>query len=171
MRSSMSSHGEPIGLEWWEPGTIPAPASIVWCNFPEHVAPGVPGPKARPGLVFKVRYADNPPGQRFYVQIAYGTSNMKTGKRPNDFRIANAATLDVLRLPQATRFDLDNMLWLPWARPFFNARRPEERFATPTVSVLPGSVQEQLRWTMARREQHGLNAALAEPPPPPFEID
>jgi hypothetical protein len=160
-----------MDLEWWGPGTVPAPASIVWCCFPTDLAPGVPGPKARPALVFKVRYVDDPPGNRFYVQIAYGTSKLKPGRRPHDFSIANSATLDLIGLPQATRFDLDRILWLPWARPFFEPRHPEERFATPTVSVLPGELSRMLGWTMAMREQRGLNEPFKENPPPPPEED
>jgi hypothetical protein len=154
----MSSAGD-VELEWWPEGTIPAPASIVWCNFPQTPDLGKPGPKARPGLVFRVRYADKSPDGRFYVLIAYGTSKTKVGKRPFDFTLANSSTLDVLRLPQATRFDLDNVLWLPWAKPFFMPRRPDEPYATPIVSVLPAALQETLKWTMLDRERHGLNAA------------
>jgi len=154
----MSSNGE-LTLEWWGSGSVPAPASIVWCNFPEHLSPGVPGPKPRPALILKVRYATQPPDGRFYVQTVYGTSKLKIGRRPNDFTISNFATLNVLRLPQATRFDLDNVLWLPWARPYFNGRKPDDRYSTPTMSVLPAALQQSLRWTMARREQLGLEAA------------
>lgn len=161
---SMSSAGD-VDLDWWGPGTVPAPASIVWCMFPTHLAPDVPGPKSRPGLVFKVRYAAKQPDGRFLVQIAYGTTKLKTGRRPHDFRIANYATLDVLRLPHATRFDLDNMIWLPWARPWFQPRRPDDPYSTPVISVLPGSVQKQLGWTMGRREQLGLNSAYHNDPP------
>lgn len=152
----MSSVGDD---DWWGAGTIPAPASIVWCNFPEDIAPRQPGPKPRPGLVFKVRYASEPPDDRFLVLIAYGTSKLKLNRRPNDFTVANATTLDILRLPQATRFDLDRILWLPWARPFFSPRDRRDLFSTPTLSVLPESAQQSLRWTMGRREQLGLNSA------------
>lgn len=159
----MSSNGE-VELDWWPSGTIPAPASIVWCNFPEHLSPKAPGPKSRPGLVFAVRYAGKQPDGRFNVQIAYGTSKLKTGRRPHDFIIANAATLDVLRLPQATRFDLDNVLWLPWAKPYFAPRNQRDPFSTPTISVLPNSLQEQLRWTMQRRTDLGLDGSFRDMP-------
>jgi len=160
----MSSAGE-LKLEWWPPGSVPAPASIVWCNFPDHLKPGVPGPKSRPGLVLKVRYAAREPDGRFLVQIAYGTTQLKLGRRDLDFTIGNSATLRILRLPAATRFDLDNILWLPWARPFFNPRNMDDRYSTPTMSVLPESVQQSLRWTMALRAKNGQDAAFkAEPP-------
>ena len=151
--------------EWWGPGTVPAPASIVWCNFPEDLTTKKPGPKPRPALVFKARYADNPPQDRFFVLVAYGTSKLKIGRRPNDFVIANSMALDILRLPQATRFDLDDVVWLPWAKPFFAPRSENDQLNTPTMSVLPGSLQETLMWTMGRREQRGLNAAYHAPVP------
>lgn len=93
------------------------------------------------------------------VLVAYGTSKLKTGKRPNDFTIANAATLDIVRLPNATRFDLDQFVWMPWAKPWFCPRNETDRLASPVISVLPDSIASQLRWTMARREQRGLLAA------------
>ena len=161
----MSSAGNP-DLEWWGPGTVPAPASIVWCHFPQAEALGKPGPKPRPALIFKTRYVDDPPGDRFFVLAAYGTSLTKFSTRPNDFTIANSATLDILRLPQATRFDLDRVLWLPWARPFFEPRKPEDRFSTPVISVLPDGIQATLQWTMGRREQRGLNGAYHAAPTP-----
>ncbi len=152
----MSLDGE-IELGWWGPETAPAPASIVWCAFPEHTDLGKPGPKPRPALVFAVRYAQEPPDNRLMVQVAYGTSNLKSATRPWDFTIANYTTRMMLRLPQATRFDLDNVLWLPWARPFFVARQ-DGRGATPVQSVLPKNVQIELAWLMKVRESMGKNA-------------
>lgn len=159
----MSSHGDAVALEWWPAGTIPAPASIVWCKFPTHLAPDVPGPKERPALVFKVRYLDDPPADRFVVQVAYGTSKMKYGRRPNDFALANMTMLNLLRLPEPTRFDLDNVLWLPWAKPYFCPRK-DAPFSTPTISTLPDNLQRLLAWTMKEREEKGLNANFRLPP-------
>jgi hypothetical protein len=93
------------------------------------------------------------------VLVAYGTSKLKTGRRPNDFIIANAATLDIVRLPNATRFDLDDFVWMPWAKPWFVPRDASDALATPVISVLPDSVQSQLRWTMARRAERGILGA------------
>lgn len=118
-------------------------------------------------MIFKARYADNPPGDRFLVLAAYGTSKLKLGQRPFDFTIANAQALNMLRLPQATRFDLDDVVWLPWAKPFFVPRRVD-RFAVPTISVLPEPLQETLRWTMQEREQRDMNAAFR---PSPEDLD
>jgi hypothetical protein len=110
-------------------------------------------------LVFKVRYFTDPPDGRFLVLVAYGTTKLKVGRRPNDFTIANSATLDIVRLPHATRFDLDKMVWMPWAKPWFCPREEAERHASPVISVLPDSLARSLKWTMALREQRGLNGA------------
>lgn len=160
----MSSAGE-LELVWWGPGTVPPPASIVWCNFPQSEALGQPGPKSRPALVFKARAATDPPGDRFYVLVAYGTSVLKSNERQYDYSIINAAELDILRLPQATRFDLDRMLWLPWARPFFAPRNVNDPLSTPTISVMLDSMKRDLGWTMALRDAEGLNDAYHCQPP------
>lgn len=160
----MASLGE-IELEWWPPGTIPAPASIVWCAFPDHIRPDQPGPKPRPGLVFKVRQADNPPQNRFLVQVAYGTSKLKSDKRPFDFFIANFVDRLICRLPQATRFDLDNIVWLPWAKPYFIPRAADQhQLDTPVITVLPDELQRNLGWLMQVRDQHNMNAPFRRDP-------
>lgn len=160
----MKSHGE---LEWWGPGTVPAAGALVWCNFPTELDAGVPGPKNRPALVLKTRYATDPPGDRFYVQVAYGTSVLKTGRRPDDFVIANSVMIDLMRLPKATRFDLDRIVWLPWARPWFVPRSQDDPFVTPVLSVLPDQMKKILGWTMARRAQKGLLKAYGAAAPEP----
>lgn len=152
----MSSDGN-VKLEWWPSGTIPAPLSIVWCAFPDHIAPEKPGPKNRPALVLSVRYASDPPDGTHLVKVVYGTSNLKTGQRPHDFIIGNFATRLICRLPQATRFDLDQVVWLPWAEPYFVARPGQQ---TPVISVLPMSEQQEFAWHMNYRDQLGLNDHL-----------
>lgn len=144
-------------MTWWEPGTIPAPLSIVWCAFPDHICPEKPGPKNRPALVLKVRYADDPPADRFLVKVVYGTSKLKSNRRPMDFRIENHGSRLLCRLPQATRFDLDQVAWLPWAQPYFIPRDGE---VTPVISVLPEVVRMDFAWLMAAREELGMNEHL-----------
>jgi hypothetical protein len=151
----MNSNG--VDLSWWEPGTIPAPMSIVWCAFPDHVNPERPGPKERPALVLKVRYADDPPQDRFVVRVVYGTSRLKSAERPFDFAIANYGMRRLCRLPQGTRFDLDQVVWLPWAKPYFIAREGD---STPVVSVLPRAAQMDFAWLMHAREEMGMNGEL-----------
>lgn len=145
------------GLEWWPSGTIPAPLSIVWCAFPDHIFPEKPGPKNRPALVLAVRYAADPPDGRHLVRVVYGTSKLKSDTRPYDFAICNYGTRLVCRLPQGTRFDLDQVVWLPWAEPYFQPREGDD---TPVISVLPHSVQQDFAWHMHYREKLGLNGHL-----------
>lgn len=152
----MSSNGD-VELGWWEPGTVPAPLSIAWCAFPNHISPGKPGPKPRPALVLKVRYADDPPQDRFLIRVVYGTSKLKSAERPMDFVIANYGTRLLCRLPQGTRFDLDQVAWLPWAKPYFV---PRQGSSTPVISVLPRAVQIDFAWHMKAREEMGLNDHL-----------
>jgi hypothetical protein len=104
-----------------------------------------------------VRYADDPPEDKFVVRVVYGSSKLKSDKRPFDFSISNYGTRLICRLPQATRFDLDQVVWLPWAKPFFV---PRENDSTPVISVLPKAVQMDFAWHMNAREQMGLNAHL-----------
>lgn len=161
----MSLSGEPAGveLEWWGGGTIPPQFGIVWCAFPYSELPDQPGPKPRPALVVSARYAEEPPTDRFELKVVYGTSTMKSDERPLDFSIVNYTTLNLLRLPQQTRFDMDRVLWLPWAKPYFVPR--EERgdaFTTPVISVLPAELQRELGWLMRDRDRMGLNKAFNE---------
>lgn len=154
----MSSGGD-IELEWWGPGTVPPKLSIVWCAFPDHIFPEKPGPKNRPALVLAVRHADESLTNRFVVRVVYGTSKLKSNKRPFDFTIENYGLRALCRLPQATRFDLDQVMWLPWARPFFEPLEGE----TPVMSVLPMAAQQDFAWLMQAREEYGLNEHLKSP--------
>lgn len=92
------------------------------------------------------------------VRVAYGTSKLKSDTRPHDFVIANYGTRLLCRLPQATRFDLDQVIWLPWAKPYFVPRAKGD--ATPVISVLPDAVQMDFAWHMQAREEMGLNDHL-----------
>jgi len=53
------------------------------------------------------------------VQVVYGTSKLKTQTRPNDFFVVNYQEMYEAGLHEATRFDLDRILWLPWSEEFF----------------------------------------------------
>ena len=105
----------------------------------------------------KVRYAADPPADRFLVRVVYGTSKLKSNDRPYDFSIENHVNRLLCRLPQGTRFDLDQVAWLPWARPYFVAR---ENDPTPVISVLPRGVQIDFAWHMKARDEMGLNDHL-----------
>lgn len=108
-------------------------------------------------MVLAVRYADDPPDGRFLVKVVYGTSKLKTDTRPFDFTIMNYAQRLICRLPQATRFDLDKVVWLPWAEEYFRARPGD---STPVISVLPQPLQQEFAWHMNARDKMGLNGHL-----------
>lgn len=111
---------------------------VVWCRFPEHQEPFKPGPKNRPALV-KATSLDAM--DRPSVQVTYGTSNLKMSQRPLDMFVTNAKDMAIAGLPQATRFDLDVVLWLPWSSDFFICR---EHTPTPIVGRLSSNSIELL---------------------------
>jgi hypothetical protein len=120
--------------EWtyYPASTLPAPFDIVWCAFPEHLDLGKPAPKMRPGLVITnaLRGKDELP----FVQVIYGTSNLKQQQRRHDFFVTNYQEMYDAGLHQATRFDLDRILWLPWAVEFF--KPVSSQYADPTMGHL-----------------------------------
>src|SRR5665213_4334038 len=54
------------------------------------------------------------------VHVIYGTSKLKAATRPLDFFVSNYQDMHDAGLYQATRFDMDTHLWLPWAEEFFS---------------------------------------------------
>ena len=71
------------------------------------------------------------------VKSLFGTKNIKFAQRKNlDVIIQNAAHLDAIGLPMATRFDLDeqNMARLPWDEEFFGCWAG---FSQPKIGTLP----------------------------------
>jgi hypothetical protein len=114
--------GEPPGPEWTyhELGSLPRVLDIVWCRFPYDFDTLQPGQKARPVLV-RQRLIDIGT-RRGALQIAYGTRNLKPEQRVLDLIITDPGTLDELGLSEATRFDLDHVITLPWCREFFGHR-------------------------------------------------
>lgn len=96
--------------------TLPAPYDVVWCRFPDDASLGDPGPKPRPALVKNVATTHDGVGE---VNLVYGTTNLKMASRRHDFFVTNSAEMDACGLYRATRFDLDNIAWIPWANEWF----------------------------------------------------
>jgi hypothetical protein len=135
--------------------TLPAPYDVVWCRFPEHESLGTPAPKARPALVKNV--ASTPDG-RGEVQLVYGTTNLKMNIRQDDFFVTNSAEMDACGLYRATRFDLDNIAWIPWAQEWFDVL-PE--YTSPIIGHLSQHGIKMLQLT-ASYKQAKLLAFKAE---------
>lgn len=97
---------------------LPRLYDIVWCRFPERKDPQEPATKVRPALVRSS--AIDRERRVGLLEVAYGTTNLKFERRRNlDLIIMNSAHCDRLGLHQATRFDLDNVVRLPWCREYF----------------------------------------------------
>lgn len=115
--------------------TLPKSLDIVWCRFPQDVAPHDPGPKRRPALVRGI--ALNRDQTKALVNITYGTGRLKEN-RSLDLQIQNLRSIEACNLQKATRFDLDKTIWLPWAAEFFSP-------PAGVKSLILGQLDEQSR--------------------------
>lgn len=131
--------------------TLPAPLDIVWCRFPFVEAPDRPA-KARPALVRRTLLdeADQP-----FLEVAYGTSKLRTQDRPHDFTVQNFNDLYEAGLAQATRFSLSRCVILPWAEEWFCPAT--EDFPSPVMGHLSLRSQEFLRLLVATRRAAGID--------------
>lgn len=134
-------------LNFFPPSTLPAPYAIVWCRFPYDKSLGDPGPKPRPGIVLNIAL-DEESGEG-EVQVIYGTTQLKMMQRMNDFFVTNVAEMDACGLNKATRFDLDNIAWLPWAEEWFGTLRGH---TTPVIGALSPHNVRLLQYDLARRQ-------------------
>jgi len=123
--------------------TLPAPYDIVWSRFPDHHSIGEPGPKPRPAIVLNASTHDDGTGE---VQLIYGTTNLKMHERRQDFFVANNADMDACGLYRATRFDLDQIAWIPWAEEWFSAVRD---YSSPIIGSLTGHKVKLLQTALA----------------------
>lgn len=128
-----------LGWTYFPLVTLPRSLDIVWCRFPDRDQPSRPGPKPRPALVRSVFL--NKQHTRAQIEVTYGTSKLKQDARLLDLIIANATDLAEMQLPQATRFDLDVTLTLPWASEFFEPRPGQ---SSPIISHLNHAAVSQL---------------------------
>ena len=133
--------------------TIPAPYDIVWCRFPAHDALGDPGPKPRPAIVLNCAL-DNDAGEG-EVQLVYGTSKLKFDRRPRDFFVTNLAEMDACGLHLATRFDLDNIAWIPWAKEWFSVIAG---YQSPVIGHLTPHQQKLLELELMHRRSSELKS-------------
>jgi hypothetical protein len=98
---------------WPEP---PTAGDIVWCHFPAGVRPR---PKPRPALVLEV-FGDGVP---FAVRVAYGTSQRVRDLHSGEFAILRAnhpAAYALANLSYDTKFDLRELVELPWTTQWFS---------------------------------------------------
>lgn len=133
--------------DYLPPSILPTPYDIVWCRFPFY--PDLkPALKARPALVRNT--AESADGI-LEVEVVYGSTNLKSLRRQNDFYITKASEMDACGLYRATRFDLDNLAWLPWTTEWF-ATLP--RYPSPIIGHLSEEAQKALQFTIGYRQRH-----------------
>lgn len=114
---------------------------VVWCHFPEIENPDSIGPKPRPALVRRPLTLDG----NLYVEVAFGTS--KTYRYSDlDLWISNYRDMQAIGLPQATIFQLNRLVVLPWAEEWFVKREDE---TGPVVGHLTEFSLEHLRFLLS----------------------
>jgi hypothetical protein len=121
------------GQAWPEP---PTAGDIVWCHFPAGLRPR---PKPRPALVLDVFGAAVP----FAVRVAYGTSQRVRELHSGEFAILRAnhpAAYALANLSYDTKFDLRQLLELPWTTQWFCVPPHAPHGQSPRVGTLHPSL-------------------------------
>jgi hypothetical protein len=129
-----------MGASAWVPA--PDPGDILWCHFPNY-DPRDATLKERPALVISVMDDQEP----VRLRVAYGTSKRPKPVTRGCFLIDREAELKVAGLHVPTRFDMKNLVVLPYTlSAFMNA--PGELGMlkpSPLMGVLPASRYSDLR--------------------------
>ena len=119
----------------------PEAGDIVWCRFPQRPR-DKPGPKSRPALVVSVAEYDD----GISVTVAYGTSKKLDRMLSGEFAIrkaANSAAYAMAGLSFDTKFNLRDMVDLPWNEDFFGVPPDARHGQTPKMGSLhPGMMKD-----------------------------
>ncbi len=119
---------------WWDE---PTAGEIVWCHFPDYINPH---PKPRPTLILTV-FDDEAP--QFHVRVAYGTSQRTTTLHRGEFAILrerNLAAYGAAGLSYDTKFDLKQVLDLPYTTEWFSVPPAAPHGQTPKLGTLHPSL-------------------------------
>lgn len=128
---------------------MPTARDIVWCRFPHQEMGLYPGPKARPALVRAV-YFYGKDRATILVEVAYGSSKLDRSVSGRDLIIKNVEHMNCAGLPQATFFNLDRAVKLPWTNKWFVARPGKQ---TPIVGHLHPISELRLERLAAHRRR------------------
>ena len=131
---------------WW---SEPEAGDIVWCHFPDGVSPKA---KPRPALVITVLDDQAP---HFHVRVAYGTSQRTTELRRGEFvvqRTASFAAFEAAGLSFDTKFDLKQIIDLPYTAAWFSVPPAAPHGQNPKLGILHPSLM--LVFTAAYRGAH-----------------
>ena len=93
------------------------------------------------------------------VELVYGTTKLKFQERPDDFFITKASEMAACGLDRATRFDLDKVMWIPWAEEWFV---PLFGGTSPVIGQLTEPAVKMLQITVGMR-QHRAAMRKASP--------
>jgi hypothetical protein len=119
---------------WWGE---PTAGDVVWCHFPDNIHPR---PKPRPALVLEV-YDDEAP--QFLVRVAYGTSQRTTTLYRGEFsilRARNPAAYEAAGLSFETKFNLKQLIDLPFSTDWFSVPPTAPHGQTPKLGTLHPSL-------------------------------
>ena len=119
---------------WWGE---PTAGEIAWCHFPDLISPR---PKPRPALIVVVFDDDAP---QFEVRVAYGTSQRPTTLHRGEFSILrnrNRAAFEAAGLSYDTKFDLKQMVDLPYTCEWFSVPPTAPHGQTPKLGTLHPSL-------------------------------
>ena len=124
---------------WWGE---PAAGDIVWCHFPDGISPR---PKPRPALILAVFDDDAP---QFTVRVAYGTSQRTRTLHRGEFAILREISpvgYEAAGLSYDTKFDLRQMLDLPYSTDWFTVPPTAPHGQTPKLGTLHPSLVRALQ--------------------------
>lgn len=132
---------------WW---AEPTAGDIVWCHFPDDIHPGA---KPRPALILTV-FDDAAP--QFEVRVVYGTSQRTTSLYRGEFAILrdrNPAAYEAAGLSYDTKFDLKQLLDLPYTTDWFSVPPAAPHGQTPKLGTLHPSLMRALEaaWRAVKR--------------------
>lgn len=119
---------------WWGE---PTAGEIVWCHFPDGIHPH---PKPRPALILAV-LGDEAPS--FEVRVVYGTSQRTTTLHRGEFAIlreVNLTAYEAAGLSYNTKFDMKQVLDLPYTTDWFSVPPAAPHGQTPKLGTLHPSL-------------------------------
>ncbi|HMN82284.1 MAG TPA: hypothetical protein PKA20_20505 [Burkholderiaceae bacterium] len=121
-------------IRWWGE---PTAGEIVWCHFPDDIHPR---PKPRPALILAVFDDDAP---QFTIRVAHGTSQRTTTLYRGEFailRVLHPAAYRAAGLSYDTKFNLRQVLDLPYSTEWFSVPPAAPHGQTPKLGVLHPSL-------------------------------
>ncbi|MBS0461324.1 MAG: type II toxin-antitoxin system PemK/MazF family toxin [Proteobacteria bacterium] len=122
---------------------LPKAGDIVWCHFPNYARQD-PTMKERPALVVSVMDGREPP----LLRVAYGTSQKPRPIGTGCFLLDDPEHLKVAGLWKPTRFNMRNLVVVPWTLGAFVNALGEAGMSKPSPilgALHSGCYQDMLR--------------------------